>query len=301
VASGFVNRLLGRGRRPSAELEAALADLAALAKERPSLDGAATVLGEILPVLFDGSVREQAPVLDPERAAAKLAGGVPLLRGDTIALDVRGFRRRWQGVCAALRRERGGGGRKLADAIGSGRLSGQELLQHVLAGRPQAVLIQADALGLDPSLTAIVLRLALMPVLTAVRIALAAVASRSTWTRGSCRTCGSWPLLAELRGLDQARWLRCGLCTASWEVPRLLCPFCESRDHRVLGFVHVEGEEATRRATTCDVCRGYVKAVATLAELSPPRLLVADLATVDLDLIAAERGYASPSSSEPET
>jgi FdhE protein len=101
-------------------------------------------------------------------------------------------------------------------------------------------------------------------------------------------------LLGEFRGLEQDRWLRCGLCAAGWEFPRLACPFCDNRDHHRLGHLHVEGEEARRRASTCEECRGYVKAVATLGALSAPGLLVADLATVHLDLAAAERGYAAP-------
>src|SRR5262249_48658671 len=101
----------------------------------------------------------------------------------------------------------------------------------------------------------------------------------------------SWPLLAELRGLEQLRFLRCGLCGTEWEYPRLQCPFCGTRDHQVLGYFHMEGEEAKYRAATCDACRGYVKTVSTLAALSGARLLVADLATLHLDLAAADRGY----------
>jgi FdhE protein len=63
------------------------------------------------------------------------------------------------------------------------------------------------------------------------------------------------------------------------------------REHEMLGYLHVDGEEAKYRAATCDACRGYVKTVSTLTELQPLQLLLADLATLHLDLIAAERGY----------
>ena len=48
------------------------------------------------------------------------------------------------------------------------------------------------------------------------------------------------------------------------------------------------------RAGTCAVCQGYVKWASTIFALSEPQLLVADLATVHLDLAAAERGFFVP-------
>jgi FdhE protein len=100
-----------------------------------------------------------------------------------------------------------------------------------------------------------------------------------------------WPLLGEFRGLEQTRVLRCALCAAGWEFARLRCPFCDNRDHNQLGYLHAEAEQERCRAATCDPCRGYVKMVATLDTLSMPRLLVADVATLHLDLAAAEHGY----------
>ena len=114
-----------------------------------------------------------------------------------------------------------------------------------------------------------------------------------------CPVCGSPPLLGEFRGLDQSRFLRCGLCAASWEVPRQWCLACGNRDHETLGFLAKEGEEARYRVATCDACRGGVKMLSTLSALPPLMLLVADAATLHLDLAAAERGYVCPPSPPP--
>lgn len=122
--------------------------------------------------------------------------------------------------------------------------------------------------------------------------ALAPLVEGLPWEHGHCPTCGSWPLLGEFRGLEQQRVLRCGLCAAGWEVPRLLCPFCGNRDHRQLGYFAVTGEEGRCRATTCDACRGYVKMVTSLTPLTALQVLVADVATLYLDLAAADRGFA---------
>ena len=115
-----------------------------------------------------------------------------------------------------------------------------------------------------------------------------------SWTSGYCPVCGSFPRLGEFRGLEQIRFLRCSLCAAGWQFPRLCCPFCGNRDHHRLGYLHVEGEESKCRASTCEECRQYVKMVATLAPVAPVQLLVKDVATVYLDLLAADRGFSPP-------
>lgn len=90
--------------------------------------------------------------------------------------------------------------------------------------------------------------------------------------------------------------LGCGVCAGSWKVPRQWCPGCGNRDHETLGFLAKEGEEARYRVATCEVCRGGVKMLSALAELPPLMLLVADAATLHLDLALSDRGYgvASP-------
>jgi formate dehydrogenase maturation protein FdhE len=56
-------------------------------------------------------------------------------------------------------------------------------------------------------------------------------------------------------------------------------------------LLHAEGQETRYRAATCEECGGYVKMLTTLSALPPLHLLVADAATLHLDLAAAQRGY----------
>ena len=72
---------------------------------------------------------------------------------------------------------------------------------------------------------------------------------------------------------------------------RLPCPFCGSRDHHGLGYFQIEEQEGKLRVATCENCRGYIKTTTTLSALSVPQLLVVDVATVHLDLLAMQRGY----------
>jgi FdhE protein len=293
MAGGFLHKFFGSTPMVSPEIEAARSELQRLGQERPELAGSIAFLSEILPQLQQEPNQGSLSLLVPEQASAKLAGGVPLLRGERLSLNLPAFRQRWLAVCAAVQRHQDGDmGKLLAEALRHERLDPDELTREILAGRPEGVYRQAEPLALDAGLTATVLRLTLFPVLTQVNVALAPLREGVVWQHGYCPTCGSWPLLGEYRGLEQTRFLRCGLCAVEWEFPRLLCPYCGTRDHHVLGYFHVEGEEMRHRASTCDACRGYVKMISTLTALTGPQLLVAELATMHLDLAAAERGYA---------
>ncbi len=56
----------------------------------------------------------------------------------------------------------------------------------------------------------------------------------------------------------------------------------------------IEGRGDRLHVATCSTCRGYVKSFATLQPIPPFELLLQDLETVELDLVALDRGYARP-------
>ena len=302
-------------------MKEALLQLARLKKQRPALKGPAEFFLDVLPRLFEGESQDRPPALTSEKVREKLAGGVPLLRGEPVTVDLEAVRRRWLQIAAAVERHQDAdAGKAPANVIHQNRWNRQEIIEGVLSGTPDVVSARALSLGLDLELAGTVIRLSLLPSLANLHSHLMSLlqgtlragsisdralfpgpaeppregeasAEPPFWQRGYCLTCGSWPLLGEFRGLEQTRFLRCGLCTASWKVPRLLCPFCENRDHRSLGYLSVEGNETKYRINTCESCRGYVKMLSTLTPLSAPQLLAADVATMHLDLAAAQRGY----------
>src|SRR5262249_34197976 len=186
------------------------------------------------------------------------------LAATTVTVDETAFRRRFLAVCAAMQQE---DGEVLADEVCKKNVDPISLLAEVLSGRPETVSMQAEAHGLDPSLVATVLRLTALPVLARFAEDYAHLRQVLRWEYGYCPTCGSWPLLAEARGLEQLRFLRCGLCGTAWEGGRFRCLYCGNQDHRSLGYFHVEGEEDRLRAATCDGCHGYGEVILTLAHL----------------------------------
>jgi FdhE protein len=263
-----------------------------LAEATPSLRNAAVLQGAILRTIAHEPPHVGALDMAPERAAEKLGGGVPLLREELAPLDLPAIAAVALQLCQAMGKHGDAVG-EIGAALGQGVLSIAPLVGEVLRGQSAAIRERAAELGLDGDLLCTLLRFSLFPSLERLAAQLGPLRASAAWQQGYCPICGSWPLLGEHRGLEQTRFLRCGLCATEWPVDRLLCPFCGSRDHQDLGYLHVEGQEQ-QRVITCERCRGYLKVLATLAPISPLELAVYDLGTLHLDMVAFERGYAAP-------
>jgi FdhE protein len=277
------------------DVVAAMERLGRLAETSPELGGAVQLQRAILLASYRDPRNAAALELAPDRAAAKLRAGIPLLRDEAAPLDPADLQAAALRLCRAIREQ--GEAREAADAIAAAirarALDVPALAEMILGGQAGAMREQAETLRLDAGLLGTLLRFSLLPALEGLAAQLAPLRESAAWGRGFCPTCGSWPLLGEYRGLEQTRVLRCGLCTTGWAIDRLLCPFCGSRDHEDLGYLYAEGEQQ-KRAATCESCRGYVKMLATLAAIPPAELPVEDLATIHLDMIALERGYSPP-------
>jgi len=278
----------------SPELRESLARLARLATERPELLDLVRLYRELHPLLFGGARPVRPPLVSSEEIVKKLAGGVPILRRVSLEFDDPSLSESWRKLCSLVSRFRAGStsGQVTSDATIQ-QIPPMETLRKLLGADPREF---CETLGQSRSEAGQLmssLRLWALPRLAPVVQALERHWLGPGWPRGFCPACGSWPLLAESRGLEQFRWLRCGLCGAGWQVDRVFCPFCETRDHRQLHDLFVEGEESRCRVSVCDACRGFVRSISTLTALTAPGLLVAELETLHLELIARERGYSA--------
>lgn len=110
------------------------------------------------------------------------------------------------------------------------------------------------------------------------------------WPHGYCPVCGAWPAFAELCGVERSRYLRCARCGSAWRSQLLSCPYCGNTDHALLGSLVAE----RCVIETCERCRGYVKTFTRLRPSAPEQGLVDDLASVELDIAAKQRGYLRP-------
>ena len=100
--------------------------------------------------------------------------------------------------------------------------------------------------------------------------------------------------MAKLRGSDGKRMLGCSLCNTEWAFSRLKCFSCGNEDQDSLGFFFTQKEDAYR-IDKCDKCRSYIKTVdeRKKAEDKLRPLLVEDVATLYLDMLAEKEGYHS--------
>lgn len=231
-------------------------------------------------------------VAAPVVPAADRAADAPLLQGATIALPHRPARRWVRSLIRLAARQDTPGAASLA-RLKFRRLDVAALLEAAIALDPSAVEEIAKESGADANALAAVAQFAAFPLLQACgrRLEEHVVGD---WSEGYCPICGAWPSLVEMRGIERTRRHRCGRCGADWAATVLRCPFCDERDHRKQGGLVPDGEEELRKVDTCHTCRSYMKAITTLGPIAPDAVLLEDLATVELDLAAIERGYARP-------
>jgi FdhE protein len=303
IVAGRIAKFLRRQTQERPEVTEAVAQLAHLAETQPDLRQAAVLQSALLRAMYATPVAALPVSMTAEDAAAQLTGGVPLLRNVSLPCAARELRDIFLHLCEVATTVNAGTGpgapnnavyTTLAGAVKQGRLDLWTLGNTWLTGDVQALPAQLEAQGDVADLVLTLLRLTLLPCLDHVATQLAPFRVTQPWGRGYCPTCGAWPVLAEQRGLEQWRYLRCGLCASSWAVDRLFCPFCTTRDFHVLGYLQVEGEEPRQRVATCDACQSYLKLRSTLTPLGTPQLLVEEIALVHLDLIAMDKGYGPP-------
>lgn len=114
-----------------------------------------------------------------------------------------------------------------------------------------------------------------------------------------CPCCGSSPAASIVRiggTVDGHRYLHCTLCSAQWHMVRVKCTHCLGTagiQYQALQAVDAEAsaQRAAVQAETCDTCGHYLKIMHMTAD---PQVepLADDLATLTLDLLVGEAGYA---------
>lgn len=218
--------------------------------------------------------------------------GSPWLAGASIVADER-VASRWMHKLLLIAADSGGAG--AASARAAARTAGFDAGAFLRA----AVELDTDGLdavarpaGLSADLARALAHPAALPLLATCAGRPGAVADG--WDRGYCPVCGAWPALAELRGLEANRQLRCGRCGADWTAAWLACIYCGNDDHRELGGLVSEAAVVMRRVETCQRCHGYVKSVTTLTARSHAEVMLEDMATVAYDVGALDEGASRP-------
>jgi FdhE protein len=236
------------------------------------------------------------PAWDEAAATATLsrerAPGQSLLAGAQMTLEAR-LVDRWVRRLLAVAGEAGVEAAPLRAAARDSAFATLVFLIAAINGDNERLRQMAHEHGLDPDALAAVANLAAMPPLQTLHRRFAS-AIDAAWNEGFCPICGGWPLLVEQRGLERARRLRCGRCGGDWTQPGIRCPYCGVSGHTARSALVAEGDREARTIEVCSECHGYVKRVSTLGAWAGDEVVLADLATIELDLVALERDLQRP-------
>jgi FdhE protein len=269
--------------------------LESLVRQYPEMEPAAVALRILATALPEITLPAGIPHL--AAAETRLAAGVPALEGEPL-LSGPAFLASVRHIAGALDSTRSSAG-SVATALERGLREdeAEAIARAAQAGAWDWIIAVAVRLQLEPDLVVTLADHSARPALRAGARAVRSLVIERQWTRGICPSCGSTPLLAEVRGggargeAEGERVLRCGRCLTEWSYPRLRCVGCGERNHERLAYIHGAGEAAFRRADVCSTCKTYLKSIAVLAPLNLTELLVTDLATAMLDLAAVGQGF----------
>jgi FdhE protein len=176
---------------------------------------------------------------------------------------------------------------KINRALLDGTMNLKEL---VAEGGSEHVIEQAAAnAGLDALVLSFLVQSSIRPSIEAGSEQLQVKLEPETWRKGRCPVCGSLPALSLLKGEGGMRYSLCSYCSCEWKIDRLSCSICGNKEQGALQYFCGEGEEA-HRIDLCDACHHYIKTIDYRSlEGSDPSL--EDLATLHLDVLAAQKGY----------
>lgn len=261
--------------------------LESLVQQYPEWQPALQLWRVVLYALDDPMWEDTVLQLCPDRSAA-----APLLAGIVCHVDARRLGR-WVRSLAKLARQNTAPGQAALLPVNFHQEDVLALLEAALCQDHARLTALAEDLGTHPHALAAIAHLAVIPLLQACGRRLASQVPQA-WSCGYCPICGAWPTLAEVRGLQRTRTLRCARCGAAWRTACWRCPYCDEIDPKCLSVLLPEHHGAIGQINTCATCQGYLKTYTTLQALPAYAVALQDLATIALDVAALDRGYTRP-------
>jgi FdhE protein len=268
----------------TASVESVIRDLG---HQRPEWEPWLTVIRDVIEEADDA--RWEAAI--PNQGAAP-ESKAPLLAATVIAIETTGLRRWTERLFETASRS---GTEKMATLKGviRGTAPTLPLFKASLCQDNAALKHMAAAGGADPEAFQAVAALLPVPFLHACKRRWSNSLPQG-WVEGYCPICGAWPAFAEVRGIERSRYFRCGRCAGEWPFSSLVCAYCGMTDHRQLVSLIPEQSGAARVIEACKRCLGYVKTFTTLQASPASKIILDDLASVDLDIAALAHEFKRP-------
>ena len=296
----------------------ASAQWAEITAHSPDLAPAVALQQRLLRLMLDaasGLADARPTFLDTDSIVEKWRRGVPALRNEVVQIPPR-LGDTLPLLCTAL--AEGGAGESalhIRDAITAQGIDADSLLRVSLARNQKAVRTSALHMGFSPDLVWLIGELGSAPLAHHLSAGLnsspttgAGTTNTTTgtnaharsadlqvglhdWDRGYCPFCGSWPAFIE--AFEGALTLRCSYCAFGWSLSSRRCVYCGNSGD---GFVAAAPDvsQPDRRVDLCGRCSGYTKVITVREPAQFPLLAITDLATMNLDEGAMNRGYRRP-------
>ncbi|MDP2267534.1 MAG: formate dehydrogenase accessory protein FdhE, partial [Deltaproteobacteria bacterium] len=249
------------------------------------------ILSEILILReeYRQTMRQMTFPLDEKLIAKKLSGGLPLIDFTTVDFDYTPARNYFLRLLEIAEKRMPGETREFVRQIKEGELDFADVIRNSFDPSCEEELApDVDEDTFD--LIELFVEESLRPALEYFAAQYGDIIARSEWEQGYCPICGKEPKIGELKGDEERRLLFCNQCGLEWKYSRIKCPFCGNEEQKTLAYFTVEGEERYR-VDVCNVCKRYVKMVDSTDVAKKANLDVEDIATLHLDMLAAEEGY----------
>jgi FdhE protein len=273
----------------------ARAQWARITADSPDLAAAAALQQRLLRLMLDASAALDEPAqasLVAVSARTKWPRGLPALRNETIVIP-RALKDILPPLCTALA-ECGAGDSALhiRDAMTGNVIDAESLLRVSLARNQKAIRTSALHMGFSPDLLWLIGELGSAPLAHHLSSIVQRPASIDEfWNRGYCPFCGSWPAFIEAR--IGTHTLRCSYCALGWSLQSHRCVYCGNEGEDFVAAAP-DVNQPQRRVELCGRCGGYTKVIEVEDATLFPLVAIEDLATVNLDQGAMNRGYRRP-------
>ncbi len=224
----------------------------------------------------------------------RLEEGLPFLSADGVEIPSEGLEDLFDEICSAMKkhsRQSIEDIQVLEEARKTGKLSFVDLVRSVAFDKGEYCRAIAGQFVLRQELLIFMGMALARPIFELWAERLRGRVKDEGWLRPYCPICGSEPYMAKLQREDGRRILGCPVCGTEWTFMRIECPFCLNKDQKTLRYFFVD-EDSPHRVDVCEKCRRYIKTIdERKAEEGETFLLIEDIATTYLDVLAEREGY----------
>lgn len=236
------------------------------------------------------------PSLPEDEIKIKMRKGEPLISWDHLPMQESYCKELFIEICQIMKRQDGCDReqiQRLIEAEANGTLSLATLIKKLFYHDSTYCRTLSEEVRVREDVVLFIALHVAKPFFETAAAALRSAVSDKLWLRNYCPVCGSGAQMAKLEKEAGKKILYCQLCGTEWRYMRIKCPYCCSEDQNKLTFK--EEEKGPYRVDFCDQCGRYIK---TLDERKGGHECgdfipaVEDLATIYLDIVAEQEGYA---------